>query len=324
MTPAITELVMLSGAREADIHVPPGFVKIPVNLSRGTGGDHAYLAYRRGTEKPITGLKILEGKEAKPPKGWTRIGDDLNRGAGLFNAHLYLCTTKEDGKPITDLLVETDPKGTRTVPRDYDRITVDLRRHGGKEYLHFDWSRKPLAMPLDLSKGITPQMAEAAGKKLEVSRAQVREDRMLIRRQEVVVDRTDKIVRGQPYDRTLTEKRGVRRDEVDAVAREIGLDAKVGYGAFAAQVNAKLATLAPATYGTEEEVTQKERVHLPAEGVEREVRFCSVRDVLEVVKLPELTAVTRAESTLPHRACFVREGNGPLRAVAASRLEPVG
>ncbi len=81
MTLPITDLKVIMGDN-ASILPPPGYVKVPVDLNKGSGGLFIYLCYQRSDKPPITGLTVLLGSNTAPPSGYTKLTEDLNKSVG--------------------------------------------------------------------------------------------------------------------------------------------------------------------------------------------------------------------------------------------------
>ncbi|MFI6685671.1 hypothetical protein [Streptomyces sp. NPDC050485] len=87
----------------------------------------------------ITGLMVLDGKDAVPPRGWTKINKDLNAGAG--GDYLYFAyETDAVYSPITNIKFVGN---LSEVPGNYEAIPVDLNKGAGGEYIYTAYTSDP-------------------------------------------------------------------------------------------------------------------------------------------------------------------------------------
>lgn len=71
--------------------------RINRDLNQGAGGDWIYLSCkyetraraRQGGRVPLVDLRLIVGPDTKPPAGFSKMGLDLNKGAG--GEHIFLC-----------------------------------------------------------------------------------------------------------------------------------------------------------------------------------------------------------------------------------------
>lgn len=99
----------------------------------------------------VTGVYILYGRNVLPPAGYTKIGIDLNKGAG--GDFIYLCYTKDyaAGLPINGLQVysggnrgHTNPAGYLNTPNTLSPSGAtdgDLNRNSGGDFIFLHYSR---------------------------------------------------------------------------------------------------------------------------------------------------------------------------------------
>jgi len=100
----ITDLQILSG-ETANVECPPGYTKIGIDLNQGVDGNFIYLCYTTDPAKAEDGLPIRsvcvissDDPNIPAPYGFTRIGVDLNYGAG--GKRIYLCYSRHvDSEP---------------------------------------------------------------------------------------------------------------------------------------------------------------------------------------------------------------------------------
>ncbi|MDO0913896.1 hypothetical protein QQM39_24620 [Streptomyces sp. DT2A-34] len=87
----------------------------------------------------ITGLMVLDGRDAFAPRGWTKINKDLNAGAG--GDFLYFAyETDTVHSPITNVMFVSN---LSDVPGNYDAIPVDLNKGAGGEYIYAAYTYDP-------------------------------------------------------------------------------------------------------------------------------------------------------------------------------------
>jgi hypothetical protein len=91
----------------------------------------------------ITDLTVLEGKDAQPRSGWTKIDKDLNAGAG--GEYLYFAYEEGDNRDqaLTDIkfIVGKD----QPTPYKYTKIDVDLNQGAGGKYIYAVYTREPIS-----------------------------------------------------------------------------------------------------------------------------------------------------------------------------------
>lgn len=104
----ITDL-HIAASETPDIQCPPGYTKIDIDLNKGVAGSFIYLCYTtdpaKAREKDKDGLPIRsvcvissDDPNIPAPYGFTRIGVDLNYGAG--GKRIYLCYSRHvDSEP---------------------------------------------------------------------------------------------------------------------------------------------------------------------------------------------------------------------------------
>jgi hypothetical protein len=320
MTLPITDLRVLSAPKKQrgliDKHKTElglDYIMVPVDLNKAHGGDWIYLCYRRGKHGvPITDLKVVAGrKPPATPKGYVKLEQDLNANAG--GDFIYLCyKTGGAQAPIVDLLVQATKRGTQTTPPGYKKIDVDLNRHAGGDFIFLYFQRSQLQEALDLSKGIRPEMAEGEGAQVEVARAQVAADKMLIRKQVVHIDLSAVVSKGQPWHREHEEYEGMEESTKSEVAREIGIKSGVSFEGFSSEVDMKLGYTETQFKSVSRKLVTKQVYDLEKADVDREVRLCSLHEVVEVRSIPSWRK-TEADSITSYRGFFVREGEGPLK-----------
>ena len=118
---------------------PSGYVKIPVDLNKGAGGEYVYICYSRtASGPPITNVQVFAGSSSSFPiqNGYTKINKDLNKGAG--GKYIYLCYTTANwncSPPITSLNVaQGSSRHTYPVSAEWIRIDQDCSEEAGGSY----------------------------------------------------------------------------------------------------------------------------------------------------------------------------------------------
>lgn len=143
------DLTVISG-NSANINPPNGYEKLNYDLNATAGGAHIYLCYRKGTEselrsagiKPISEIRVIEGKNTPTPNGYTKINVDLNQGAG--GSYLYLCYKRgEFQEAIKDITVIQGRSSSIEPPdkQHYTKVNVDLNKGAGGDFLFFCHSK---------------------------------------------------------------------------------------------------------------------------------------------------------------------------------------
>ncbi|KAK1891955.1 Basigin [Dissostichus eleginoides] len=123
-----------------------GFKKINVDLNKKSGGKDIYLWYKHGSV-PITKVQIsFKDKMAVGliNAGYTKINKDLNAAAG--GSDLYLWFSKGSGEfntPIVHITVTGDADDEAPMfGAGWERVTCDLNRKAGGNYIHIWLKRK--------------------------------------------------------------------------------------------------------------------------------------------------------------------------------------
>ena len=350
MTTAITDLVVLSADHE--IETPVGFVKIPLDLNLGAGGDYIYLCYRRGNGDPITGIQVLVNTN-NPPPGYTLLPNDLNRNAR--GAYLYLCYTKDPARgtdpsglrrPIVDLAVQTwkGDSAWQPPPVDfsgtaYDRIDVDLNKgRSDAPYIYLSaLYGQPSTVP-GLENGITQEMVNSFKNDphyqgYEVARAQVAADRMLVLRVRLSRDYETTFSGALGLDTTFESSEGVEVTEAASVVTEWNakLSSKLSLGGlveFSGEVNFKLGTTLTNTYMTTESKKVTKHLAYPKDagagaGVLYDVLSCTLIDELAVYTMFGQQVSAAASGRLVHGDFLAVVGGAKPLSFAPFRPPPM-
>lgn len=154
----ITSLGVLSNKARKEIKKTLGYEICSRDLNAGAGGNYIYLELTRADtgEGPVTGITVIEGGSATPPPGFTKIDKNLNAGTGRDTADLYLCTSKQPGTPIADVVVNSARDWSHAIdpPSGYIAVPVDLNKEAGGDFIYLCY--KP-AWAFDLAFGISEE-----------------------------------------------------------------------------------------------------------------------------------------------------------------------
>jgi hypothetical protein len=140
--PVVGRVTVITGGSSEVKPPTEDFEKIDVDLNRKAGGDYIFLCLQRITraelsqagEKPVTGLKVVVGKNTPAPAGYTRIDVDLNRKAG--GDYIYLCyKLGEPEKAIRDIIVIYGNDAAIAAPIPYTKVPVDLNKGAGGNFV---------------------------------------------------------------------------------------------------------------------------------------------------------------------------------------------
>jgi hypothetical protein len=141
----ITELKIITGE---NANAPNGFVKLPIDLNKGAGGEYIYLCYKKEeSDVGIVDIIVLHDDKADGvgnnfPLGYIKLDMDLNKGAkGEYIYFAYKKGTAEQSKNfgITDLtILDGDSLSNDIIHnnRNYIIKDVDLNKGAGGKYLY--------------------------------------------------------------------------------------------------------------------------------------------------------------------------------------------
>ncbi|GEM_PF-3580742 len=313
MTVAITDVKIIEGQSTA---VPPGYLKIPVDLNYKAGGKYLYLAFKRSYDTPITGLTVIEGKNTSPPPGYTKIDIDLNWGAN--GKYLYLCYTKDQNlQPISDIVVRVATQSHEKLSplyghdgRQYQIIPVDLNWGAGGAYLYFYYIGL-IDEGAYFDNGVKEYMLDNVGKEYESSRIQTDPYKTLIRLQRLVIaNRASIPPSATSYKHTIETITGTSKTEAEEISREIGISMGGSFSKFSAEINQKLGFSSSKTFVTYEETRVTQEIELGPADVTRQFIYARVEDILKVIDVP--TGATKSESLsrTPETGYFVTNLEG--------------
>ena len=128
---------------------PWEYLKIPVDLNLGAGGEFIYLCFTRDEKiepnlPPITDIITVKGTN-NPPQGYTKINKDLNQGIGAWPPPrtsmnpIYLCFERLWNKPpLLDILIQATKYEGQNTPSEYKKLPLDLNQgvHGNYIYIY--------------------------------------------------------------------------------------------------------------------------------------------------------------------------------------------
>lgn len=142
----VDALAVVTGGN-SQIPAPSGYTKIPYDLNAEAGGDFIYLCFHEemfhssGPNKDcIVDLKVIFDKDATPP-GFTKIDQDLNKGAG--GKYVYLCYKKaayDDAKAIKSVTVIGGNSAEVPAPYGFTKVPGDLNAGAGGQYVYVCYS----------------------------------------------------------------------------------------------------------------------------------------------------------------------------------------
>lgn len=149
---AINDLIVLID----DSIVPFGYNKINHDLNEGAGGRYLYFAFHPGNQNPspITDIQCIYGDSSsvgdspdlglpRAPSGqpYTKLGTDLNMGAG--GRYIYACITRDPsaGTPITAIDVISGDSANIQPHPPFRRDDLDLNLGSGGKYIYLVYSR---------------------------------------------------------------------------------------------------------------------------------------------------------------------------------------
>ncbi|WP_420751930.1 MAC/perforin domain-containing protein [Rhodococcus sp. O3] len=145
--PVVGKLQVITGGSRG-IAPPAGFEKIPVDLNRGAGGDFIFLCMQKLTRarlsqagiNPITGLKVVYGKNTPAPAGYEKIDVDLNKGAG--GEFVYLSYKRgEPEKAVRDIRIIHGNNASIEPPIPYTKLPQDLNKGSGGDWIFACYAR---------------------------------------------------------------------------------------------------------------------------------------------------------------------------------------
>lgn len=124
-----------------------GYLKINVDLNKGSGGKYIYIWYKKeGGAPPITRLQVTFNDDMAVgliKAGYTKIDKDLNAGAGGDYIYLwYFRGQTEYDTPIVDIDVTTYAENdSQKFGYDWERLACDLNRKAGGNWI-YTWVKR--------------------------------------------------------------------------------------------------------------------------------------------------------------------------------------
>jgi hypothetical protein len=244
VTAPITDVIAIT---EKTPDVPPGYVKIPVDLNKGSGGRYIYLCYTRGAGPAVTDLEVVFGKNAQAAAGYQFVMNphnnarqDLNEGAG--GEYIFLTYSRNPGLPVIDIVIQAWPYGVPNPPapcvpstdpkNQYQRIEGELNKGAGGWYIVANQLVRnadpdPPDFPIQLATDPKPMVAAYLnGTEWEIGRAQVDYERVAIWKVKVV-GQTDGASAEYAYHHTFKTYDGIQEADATEVQRQWNLSAKV-------------------------------------------------------------------------------------------------
>lgn len=139
----IDSMIVINGGNSG-IQPPVGYTKIPFDLNSDAGGDYIYLcthsaSYNKtGPNKDcIDDVKIIFGKNAPAPAGYTKLDLDLNKGAG--GEYVYLCYRRvpyNNSIAIKGVTVLGGSSPNVPAPYQFVQVPGDLNEGAGGDYVY--------------------------------------------------------------------------------------------------------------------------------------------------------------------------------------------
>jgi hypothetical protein len=189
-------------------------------------------------------------------------------------------------------------------------------------YLYCKRKAATLIQGPPFAQGIRPEMLNAPDTEYEISRAQLSNDRLLVRLQKLEV-RHATVAPRMPFRRTETIKVGMSKQEMSQFTRSLNVGLNGDYAGLKACVGLTLGWTSSTTYTTCEEMTVTEEVNLVAEEHDRYYAFAIVLDVLRVKDIATGTIISEAVSRTDNIGYFVSDEYGSWQSaprwIGASR-----
>ncbi|KAI8137836.1 Metallo-dependent phosphatase-like protein [Fennellomyces sp. T-0311] len=125
--------------------VSADYVRVPVDLNQGVGGESVYLFYSQaGSKDPITAVSAKAClTDDCYMDGWHRVEKDVNKGV-VIGMRVYLFYQRaHGGPPVTDIEIVLNDQST---PEGYHKVDVDLNQlmiRGASIHLWYQVKEKP-------------------------------------------------------------------------------------------------------------------------------------------------------------------------------------
>ncbi len=319
MTPPITDIRVIM-SDDSGVQPPPGYLKIPVDLNKGSGGKYIYLCYKRSEkDSPVTGLTVLLGKNTPPPAGYIKLPEDLNAGAG--GEFIYFAYKKDGDAPIKDIILQATGDASQYAPEyrggTYKKIPVDLNKGAKGTYIFtYYWQpERSLEKEFDAAQRINAEMIKDFNKEYELSRAQISDNRFLVRLMKLNSQHERFIGKNTAYKKEIKVKTGSKRSEQSSFAVEVGMSASASYGGFSAEINAKFAYSQTNSYETYEEREETETVDIGPVDYDRTFVLCNIVDILRVVSIPSGNTISEFASNTSKTGQYITDEQAQFRSV---------
>jgi hypothetical protein len=288
---------------------PRGFVKLPVACNAATRAPRIWLCYKRGPvqDRPLVALRVAP--DGSPESfGFDRIPVPLSQSATGLPVHLYCKRASGPGeRVITDILLRTKSEWVPGYERGGQSLNDNGR--GNAVYLYYKLKSAASIQGPPFTQGIRPEMLNAPDTEYEISRAQIDNDRLLVRLQKLEVKRATVAAR-MPFRRTEVIKLGLSKQEMTQVARSLNLGLNGDYVGFKGCVGLTLGWTSSTTYTASEETTLTAEVNLAASEYDRFYAFATVLDVVRVREIATGKVISEAVSRTDNLGYFVTDKYG--------------
>jgi hypothetical protein len=294
--------------------VPRGFVMLPVACNSGARSPRIWLCYKRGPvgERPLADVRVAGDGSAESPE-FQEVPVPLIHGVKGLPVRLYSKCASGAGEPVLiDLLLRTTLESVRGY--ECDGRNLNEGGKGSPVYLYRKDKDAASVHGPPFAQGIRPEMLNAPDTEYEIARAQVNNDRLLVRLQKLEVRRAT-VAAGMPFRRTEAIKHGMNKQEMNQFARSLNVGLTDGYAGLKACVGATLGWTSSSAYTTSEEETRTEEANLAAEDHDRYYAFATVLDVLRIRDIATGRVVTEAVSRTDNNGYFVTDRYGGWEGV---------
>jgi hypothetical protein len=296
-------------------YAPRGFVKLPVACNARTKAPRIWLCYKRGpvAEIPLVDVQVPL-KDSFDNFVWERIPVPLNQGMAGLPVHLYYKRASEPGESVvTDLLLRTRFESVR----GYECGGQIGSNNGGgpSVYLYYKLKNPASVQGPPFAQGIRPEMLNAPDAEYEISRAQIDNERLLVRLQKLDVKHATVAAR-MPFRRTEVIRLGMSRQEMNQVARNLNVGLNGDYAGLKECVGLTLGWTSSSTYTASEETTLTEEVNLAAVEHDRYYAFATVLDILRIREIASGKVISEAVSRSDNIGYFVTDKYGSWKSAS--------
>ena len=230
--------------------------------------------------------------------------------------------------PVLDLLVQAGGKSSKDSlvlgGGIYHKIPWDLNREAKGQYIFLYYMQDTPENSLQ-EKPPEPHDYHAMidwvnqpSKEFEVSRAQVRHDRVLIHTQKLIVDKNLFITAHTPFSEKVLRIQGSIQTDITQVSREISFEAGADLKNWGLGISARLGYKTTEMFSHElaiEERTEREEIiTLDPVDYARQLFICHVADVLSVYDIQSGGLVARVINDTNVGGTFMRDTeSGPFK-----------